>query len=229
MANDLTLPARTRHLRRLSDMAAIRFRLRAAVLAAHLERDAEEQKFNPNHDEQGRFASGPGGDAERQARRVELAAAQDKAMNNPKFRTSNPTHCNQATLQILEDVGAPVHDLTDAQGRALSANDMADALATSRDYREITSAEATQLANDGHPVLVSWKNPGGDPTDTHGHIATVRPEGISGDQVPPGAKPILANVGGKRTRVMPQSGAIGTSRPGRVRYYTPVLRGPISN
>ena len=42
MANDLTLPARTRHLRRLSDMAAIRFRLRAAILAAHLEREAEE-------------------------------------------------------------------------------------------------------------------------------------------------------------------------------------------
>lgn len=234
MPSDLDLPDiddqdHTRHLRRLSELAAIRFRLRAAIYAARL--DAEEQKFNPNHDELGRFTTGAGtttgtaSDAQaRQARRDALVRAQNKVMTDPVLTQSNPTHCNQATVQVLQAVGAPVGDLTDAQGHPLTANAMADALATSKDWREVKSTEASVLANNGNPVIASWKNPGGNPNDRHGHIATVRPTDVSGDKVGAGSGPLLANVGGQYSGVRPQSGAIRSDRQSAVKYYVPVLR-----
>ena len=221
--------SRTRQLRHLSALAADR--LRTAILAAQCALEAEEQKLNPNHDARGRFTSGAGVGAVSaaeaialKARRDALVRAQDRVMSDPVLTQSNPTHCNQATIQVLREVGAPVGDLTDAHGQPLTANAMADALATSMDYREVSPARATALADNGTPVIASWKNPGSNPKDTHGHVATVRPTVVARDKVHANAEPLLANVGGRFSGVRHQSGAIAPSRSGRVLYYAPVLR-----
>ena len=145
-------------------------------------------------------------------------------MTDPVLTRSNPTHCNQATVQVLREVGAPVGDLTDAHGQPLTANAMADALARSKDYRVVSAEEATALANNGNPVIASWKNPGGNPNDTHGHVATVRPTDVPGDKLRAGSGPLLANVGGSLSGVRPKTGAIDRHRPGTVLFYAPLLR-----
>ena len=220
---------RTRQLRHLSALAADR--LRTAILAAQCALEAEEQKFNPNHDARGRFTSGVGvgaaGDAERQARRDRLVAAQDKAMTDPALRRSDPTHCNQATIQVLESVGAPVGDLTDAHGRAMSANAMADALARSKDWVEVTRSDAIRLAGNGNPVVGAWKNSGNMPNDLHGHLGSLRPGGLPGEPQSTSNIPIYANIAGGKTGVRPESQVLGPEKRKSVRYYTPLLRSKI--
>ena len=229
MPSEHLVSPRTRQLRHLSALAAHRFR--TAILAAERALEAEEQKVNPNHDELGRFTTGAGGSAAgaaeaaaRQARRDVLVKAQDRVMRDPVLTQSNPTHCNQATVQVLSDVGAPVGDLTDAHGQPLTANAMADALARSKDYRVVSPEAATALANNGNPVIASWRNPGTNPKDTHGHVATVRPTNLPDDKVETGTGPLLANVGGRNSGVRPMSGAFRPDRRGTIKYYAPVLR-----
>ena len=229
MPSEHLVSPRTRQLRHLSALAAHRFR--TAILAAERALEAEEQKVNPNHDELGRFTTGAGGSAAgaaeaaaRQARRDRLVAAQDKAMTDPALRRSDPTHCNQATVQILEAVGAPVQDLTDAQGRALSANAMADALARSKDWIEVTRADAIRLADNGNPVTGAWKNPGNSPNDPHGHLGSLRPGGLPGEPQSTSGNPVYANIAGGKTGVRRESQVLGPEKRKNVRYYTPLLR-----
>ena len=120
-----------------------------------------------------------------------LVAAQDAARSNTDFQARHFL----ATTAIAKAVGAPLGPLTDAQGNALPANQAADKLAADAgnkgSYREVTPDEAQKLANQGTLVIVAWSNPAG-----AGHLATVRAEGISGDQVHAASRePLINNVG----------------------------------
>lgn len=102
----------------------------------------------------------------------------------------------------------------DENGKPVSANQQAQNLANSNQYREVTPQEAQQIANNGGTVVVAYDNPNG-----HGHTATVRPEGVAGDNPPPGGKGPLINDIGKNVGV---HNANYTFRNGSdVHYYTP--------
>ena len=81
--------------------------------------------------------------------------------------------------------------LTDKNGNPLSANQQAQNLANSSQYREVTPQEAQQIANNGGTVVVAYDSPSG-----HGHTATVRPQGVAGDSPPPGGRgPLINDIG----------------------------------
>ncbi|HVA63050.1 MAG TPA: hypothetical protein VNF74_04940 [Terriglobales bacterium] len=120
-----------------------------------------------------------------------LVAAQDAARSNTEFQARHYL----ATAAIAKAVGAPLGPLTDAGGNALTANQAAAHLAAEAgqqgSYREVSPDKAQELANQGTLVIVAWSNPSG-----FGHLATVRAEGISGDQVHAASRePIINNVG----------------------------------
>lgn len=98
-------------------------------------------------------------------------------------------------------------------GKPAIANQIADNLAKSKEYREVTPAEAQKLANEGKLVVVAWKNP--DPHH-HGHVATVRPEKPGGPQHA-GTGPLINNVGAKNGIMR----ASQIFRHGGEKYYTP--------
>lgn len=118
----------------------------------------------------------------------QLIQAQDAARQNQDYQS----HHYLATAAIAKAVGAPLPPLTDAKGNALPANDAAAKLAASGSgYREVSPEEAQKLADGGALVIVAWSNP-----DGAGHLATVRPTGVSGDDVHAGSRPpIINNVG----------------------------------
>ncbi len=101
----------------------------------------------------------------------------------------------------------------------MNANQQADQLAKSNDYKEVSSSQAQSLANRGHLVISVWHNP---KAGHSGHSATVRPEGVLGDH-PAGANgPIISNVGGsvgvaKESKVYPKS----ARQNNEVHFYTP--------
>jgi hypothetical protein len=148
-------------------------------------------------------------------RRQQLIRAQDQARNNPDLQRepAGTTHCNQATLNVVEAVGAPAGPLTDTRG-ALLANEQAHNLANSSEYTEVTPDRAQQLANDGGLVIAAYDNPQG-----HGHVATVRPENVSGDDPVGRSGPLLNDIGAN-DRIDRQSAAF--RRSAVVRYYTPL-------
>src|ERR1035438_4880741 len=141
----------------------------------------------------------------------DLIAAQNTARLNPAFQpSSGETHCNQATLAIAKAVGAPTGGLD-----GLLANAFAAALVSSKSYKSVTKADAQSLANQGILVIGAWQNPSGP-----GHVATVRPLGVKGDQPAAGSGPLMNNIGASvgvqyENWVFPlKSGAV-------VKYYTP--------
>lgn len=150
-----------------------------------------------------------------QARRQQLIQVQDNARNNPAFQRSpgGTTHCNEATLNVVQSVGAPTGPLADSDGSALLANQQARNLANSPDYRELTPDEAQETANGGGLVIAAYDNPNG-----HGHVATVRPEDVSGDDPVGRSGPLLNDIGAN-DRIDHQSAAF--RRSAVVRYYTP--------
>ena len=145
----------------------------------------------------------------------QLVNAQDDARKNPAFQPSGgTTHCNQATCSIVQSTGAPTGPLTDKNGTPATANQQAQNLANSSQYREVTPQEAQQIANNGGTVVVAYDNPNG-----HGHTATVRPEGVPGDSPPRGGRGPLINDIGRSVAV---HNANYTFRRGtEVHYYTP--------
>ena len=150
----------------------------------------------------------------------ELVNAQDDARKNPKFQPNQPlpheTHCNEALCSIANhmSIGAAASALEDSKGRPLSANQQATNLSGSKSWKEVSPAEAQQIANNGGLAVAAWKNPHG----IHGHVATVRPEGIQGDHPTARRGPLLNNIG-TTVGVMHQSGAFGPDK--QVRYYAP--------
>lgn len=106
------------------------------------------------------------------------------------------THCSEATFRVAKKTGV-VWDgiLGDKSGNFLAntmiANLEKQAAAKDGSYKVVDEDEAQRLANQGVTVFATQSKPGG-----HGHIATIRPEGVSGDSpAKPYKKPLLANVG----------------------------------
>lgn len=154
---------------------------------------------------------------ERQQARDRLIAAQNQA--RAKYQPSqadNQTYCNEATYCTVRDMGGPLGPLGDARGVPYLANRMAQDLAVSPEYTEVTPDEAQTLANQGRLVIGAWFNPAG-----HGHVVTVRPEGVWGDSPAGNSGPLLNNVGAT-DRITRQSRAFKSSD--KVFYYTPVQR-----
>jgi hypothetical protein len=112
------------------------------------------------------------------------------------------THCSEATFRVAKATGVPWDGIlgTDKAGNK-NANDMIAGLeqaAKDGSYKVVTPDQAQQLANNGVTVFATQANPGKDKNGNpkHGHLATVRPEGIATDRPSsPYKKPLLANVG----------------------------------
>jgi RHS repeat-associated protein len=148
--------------------------------------------------------------------REELIEAQDDARSNPAFQPSaSMTQCNQATCFVAERKDAPMQPLIDKSGNPVRANQQAQNLEKSNQYREVTREEAQRIANQGGLVIVAYEDTGGG----SGHTATVRPTGVQGDSPPRGGRGPLINDIGRRVRVQNEN---FTFRKGtEVRYYTP--------
>ena len=138
-----------------------------------------------------------------------LIAAQNDVMNDAKLMPteiestdakgkkskSTTTHCSEATFRVAKKTGVLWDGIlgTERDGN-FTANDMIDGLEKAvKDgtYKVLEPDQARTLANEGVTVFATQAKPGG-----HGHIATVRPEGVKGDTPDsPYTKPLLANVG----------------------------------
>lgn len=123
------------------------------------------------------------------------------------------TFCNDATYCIARKMKAPLGPLGDAQGSPYIANRMAQNLAESTEYRDVSPEEAQKLADEGHLVIGAWHNPAG-----HGHVVTVRPSGVPGDQPIGNSGPLLSDIG-REDRIARQSRAFKAAN--HVFYYTP--------
>jgi len=126
-----------------------------------------------------------------------LAAAQTAARNNPANAPSGvpgtperTTHCNQATCQVATATNAPTGALLDKNGNPNLANTDAKTIANSPDWGKVSPQTAQDLATLGVTVL------GVRPEDPHGHIVTVAPEMLSGDQNVQKYGPLINNIGG---------------------------------
>ncbi len=102
--------------------------------------------------------------------------------NNPRYaRREGNTYCNIFAWDVTRAMGAEIPHWVDGagnptgvgQGRELDANGghrWLEQHGPRHGWREVSAAEAQALANQGHPTVASWNNPGG-----IGHIAVVRP------------------------------------------------------
>lgn len=108
---------------------------------------------------------------------------------------------------------APLGPLEDAQGRPYLANRIAQNLAASTQYRDVSPQDAQTIGNAGHLVIAAWFNPVGP-----GHVVTVRPAGVPGD-IPVGRSGPLLNDIGREDRVARQSMAFQPAD--QVHYCTP--------
>jgi len=92
-----------------------------------------------------------------------------KVTTNPKYQPGNgKTYCNVFAQDVTQKAGAPLP-------KNMTASQTADWLKTkgaSQGWRQVSTKEATQMANQGKPTVLAWKN--SDPNG-HGHIAVVRP------------------------------------------------------
>ena len=147
-----------------------------------------------------------------------LVDAQNAAMSNPAM-APNPatgtTHCNQGACSIdRANGGNPNGVLANANGVPYDANTQIHNLANPQNgYHVVTPAEAQGLADKGEKV---WATQLG---ARHGHIASVRPEGVPGDHPRGRSGPILANIG-LFNGVAHQS-AVFTPAHGAIIYYAP--------
>ncbi len=102
--------------------------------------------------------------------------------NNPRYtpRDGN-TFCNIFAWDVTKAMGAEVPHWVDGagnptgvgQGRELDAdatNQWLNQHGAEHGWHQVSAQEAQALANQGHPAVASWNNPGG-----IGHIAVVRP------------------------------------------------------
>lgn len=148
--------------------------------------------------------------------RKQLIDAQDAARASDDFEpTETTTYCNAATYFVAQKVGAPTAGtLTDLKGNLVKANAQATNLAKSPDYKEIASLETQDLADQGRLVIAAYKNPNGP-----GHLATVRPQEVLGDDPPLAIRvPLLNNIG----RSVAVQGVNYAFRKGmKIHYYTP--------
>jgi hypothetical protein len=170
----------------------------------------------------GSAGGGTGGGGYDGPRQQPLIEAQNAAMNDPALKPGaggEASHCNEATYAVAAAMGAPTGPLVDKKGDALSASEQAANLAmASSPYRQVSASDAQQLANEGKLVIVAYSNP--DP-DGHGHVATVRPQGLEGDTLlnPESSRGPLINNIGESTGVTGQNWVFTKNM--KVYYYTP--------
>jgi hypothetical protein len=135
---------------------------------------------------------------------ADLVAAQDAAIANPKYAPDQPkegeTHCSEGTYYIAKTLGLPVLKSlgTGTATGNYHANDMILNLQKAGSgYKKGTPAEAQAFANVGEVAFLTIYRPGKDKKGNplHGHIATLRPEGVPGDPTEASTSPLVANVG----------------------------------
>ncbi len=120
-----------------------------------------------------------------------LVSAQDAARANPQNQPAGKTtHCNSATYQVCGAMGANMGVFSGYPGWDGRANAVGKKLAESSDWKTVPIDQVQALADKGIVVIGSYINPHGD-----GHLVTVRPEGVKGDNPGPGTGPLLNNVG----------------------------------
>jgi putative chitinase len=104
--------------------------------------------------------------------------------NNPRYQPrGGNTYCNIFAWDVTRAMGAEIPHWVDGNGnpagvgapgaRELDANGghrWLEQHGPRHGWREVSAQEAQALANQGHPTVASWNNPGG-----IGHIAVVRP------------------------------------------------------
>jgi hypothetical protein len=123
-----------------------------------------------------------------------LVAAQDAAIRNPKFApdpVSGTTHCSEAARYIDEATGrhgAGVLGETDGDNFLANAQ-IAKLAAHGSGYHVVLAESAQALADQGVTVWVTQLG------HAHGHIASVRPEGVPGDRPRGKTGLLLANIG----------------------------------
>ncbi|HEX8698631.1 MAG TPA: LysM peptidoglycan-binding domain-containing protein [Myxococcaceae bacterium] len=117
--------------------------------------------------------------------------------SNPRHaRRDGNTYCNIFAWDVTRAMGAEIPHWVDGagnptgvgQGRELDANGGHLWLQNNgpqHGWREVSAEEAQAMANQGHPTVASWHNPGG-----IGHIAVVRPGEITD------RGPAIAQAGG---------------------------------
>jgi hypothetical protein len=133
--------------------------------------------------------------------------------NNPRYKpTSSSTWCNIFVSDATKAMGAEIPHWVDSKGNPakvaaagaheLSANGVADWLRTSgtkNGWRAVSLDEAQRMANEGKPVVASWKNPNG-----IGHVAMLRPGDGSG-------KVMVAQAGATNSNAMNIKDAFSTA------------------
>jgi hypothetical protein len=147
-----------------------------------------------------------------------LINAQNAVLANPKFApdpVTKTTHCSEASYSIARQVGMnTVGILGDAHGENFNANTQIQNLANpAHGYVAVDPAQAQTLATQG--ILAFATQLGA----VHGHVTTVRPEGVPGDAPRGNSGPLLANVG-QFVGVARQS-IVFTPAHGAIVYYAP--------
>ncbi len=125
------------------------------------------------------------------------AATYDNVINqfavgvNPRYTPRDgTTFCNIFAWDVTRAMGAEIPHYVDpvtreptaqvpGAGRELDANGVnrwLNDLGPEHGWREVGAEEAQALANEGHPGVASWNNPGG-----IGHIGVVRPGELNGN------------------------------------------------
>lgn len=123
-----------------------------------------------------------------------LVDAQNAAIRNPMFApdpVSGTTHCSEAALFIDEATGRHgVSVFAEPDGENLLANAQIEKLAGhGSGYHAVSPDSAQALADQGVTVWVTQLG------HAHGHIASVRPEGVPGDRPRGKTGLLLANIG----------------------------------
>ena len=149
-----------------------------------------------------------------------LVDAQNSAMSNSQYaptvgKGGLVSHCSEAACSIAAATGANTAGvLSDANGHNYEANTQINNLANTKNgWHAVTPDQAQALANQGVLAFATQRGAG------HGHIASVRPEGIPGDQPRGRSGPILANVG--IFNGVEHQSAVFTPAHGAIIYYAP--------
>jgi len=113
------------------------------------------------------------GEGNRSAETYNQVIDQFDVENNPRYaQRDGNTYCNIFAWDVTRAMGAEIPHYR-ADGSEMNANGVADWL---RDqggeygWHPVSQQEAQEMANQGKPVVVSWKNEG-----SIGHIGVVRP------------------------------------------------------
>jgi hypothetical protein len=157
---------------------------------------------------------------ERSKERLEAVLAQFKVETNKRYLPrSGATFCNIYARDVCKAMNCTIP-------YGMLANGIYDWLPSkagkAAGWVQVTPEEAQKLANEGRPVVVSYKNPAkikvknkdGTVTEkpAHGHIGVVRPSDEPGG-------PYISNAGSKNRDNVPVSKVFSAARMKTIKYY----------